>query len=131
MHEPQTLFKTYRLARLAEATLVANARALRCSPAPMSSTHLKKSSYWPHPLKTTTITTTSAPRLALPPSTNAIALRNRRTISLVKMQARRAQGLCYFCDEKYIAGHKCNLPKQLFVMDLEVSEGESVEVVRH
>nr|XP_009618325.1 uncharacterized protein LOC104110514 [Nicotiana tomentosiformis] len=91
MHEPQTLSKIYRLAQLAEATLAANARALMCSHASMSSTHLKKPSYEPHPTKATPITTTSNPRLVLPPSINAIAPRNRRTICPTEMQARRAQ----------------------------------------
>ncbi|OIT40314.1 putative mitochondrial protein [Nicotiana attenuata] len=45
------------------------------------------------------------------------------------MQAKRAKGLCYFCDEKYTPGHKCNLPKQLYVMNMEVSDTEGVEEV--
>lgn len=111
MHEPQTLSKTYRLARSVEATLAANARALRYNPASILSTHLKKPSYESHLTKATPIMTTYAPRLALPPPTNAIAPRNRRTISPAEMQARKARGLCYFYDEKYIVGYKCNLPK--------------------
>lgn len=48
------------------------------------------------------------------------------------MQAKRAQGLCYFCDEKYSSGHKCNLPKQMFVLELEgVKEGESDIIIEN
>ncbi|XP_019248584.1 PREDICTED: uncharacterized protein LOC109227846 [Nicotiana attenuata] len=130
MHEPQTLSKTYRLARLAEATLAANDRALRSSTTSVSSNHLKKPSYEPPIIKHNPSSITSTPRLALPPSTTVSAPRNRRTISLAEMQARRAQGLCYFCDDKYTDGHKYNLPKQLFVMDLEVSKGECGEAVK-
>lgn len=48
------------------------------------------------------------------------------------MQARRAQGLCYFCDDKYTSGHKCNLPKQLFILDLDFGEdlNHEVDIVR-
>ncbi|XP_019263582.1 PREDICTED: uncharacterized protein LOC109241311 [Nicotiana attenuata] len=122
MHEPQTLSKTYRLARLAEATLAANARALRSHTTSVSTTHLKKPSYEPLTIKHNPSSNPSTPRLALPPSTTVNVARNRRTISPAEMQARRAQGLCYFCDDKYTVGHKCNLPKQLFVMELEIVE---------
>ena len=43
------------------------------------------------------------------------------------MQAKRAQGLCYFCYEKYNIGHKCNLPKQLFVLEMDSIELEDLE----
>ncbi|XP_019239740.1 PREDICTED: uncharacterized protein LOC109219722 [Nicotiana attenuata] len=130
MHEPQTLSKTYRLARLAEATLAANARALRSHTTSVSSTHLKKPPYEPLTLKHNPSPNSSTRRLALPPPTTVNVARNRRTISPAEMQARRAQGLCYFCDDKYTVGHKCNLPKQLFVMDLEIVEGEGDETMK-
>lgn len=52
--------------------------------------------------------------------------RSRRTISPVEMKAKRDQGLCYFCDEKYSPGHKCNLHKHMFVMDLEECMAEEL-----
>ncbi|XP_075096365.1 uncharacterized protein LOC142174465 [Nicotiana tabacum] len=122
MHEPQTLSKTYRLARLAEETLAANARAHKGSPLPV-----KKPTYEPPPHKSSHLIPASMPKLALlAPHTTNIP-RTRRTISPAKIQARRAKGLCYFYDEKYTPGHKYNLPKQMFVMDLEFPEEELVE----
>lgn len=40
------------------------------------------------------------------------------------MQARRGKGLCCFCEEQYLFGHKCKMP-QLFMM---IAEEESNEV---
>lgn len=45
------------------------------------------------------------------------------------MQAKGAQGLCYFSDEKYSPGHKCNLPKHMFVMELEDCMAEELTPV--
>ncbi|XP_075076469.1 uncharacterized protein LOC142163115 [Nicotiana tabacum] len=106
MHKPKSLSKTYRLARLAEATLAANAQIMK---------HLSA-----HP------TVLNSQQLALPPSTIPNP-RSRRMISPEEMQAKRAQGLCYFCNNKYRPGHRCSLPKQIFIMDLEYTEGNIEE----
>ncbi|XP_070005478.1 uncharacterized protein [Nicotiana sylvestris] len=67
-------------------------------------------------------TVLNSQQLALPPSTIPDP-RSRRMISPEEMQAKRAQGLCYFCNNKYRPGHRCSLPKQIFIMDLEYTEG--------
>ena len=45
------------------------------------------------------------------------------------MQERREKGLCYFCDERYQPGHKCNKPSLNLLerMDFEEEEGEAEE----
>ncbi|XP_075090372.1 uncharacterized protein LOC142171540 [Nicotiana tabacum] len=97
MHEPKTLAKTYRLARLAEATLAANARVHKHSTAYAAA---RRNSYESPVVRNTSYqAVVPAPRLTLSAATNAVVPRNRRTISPVEMQAKRAQGLCYFCDE--------------------------------
>ncbi|XP_070025253.1 uncharacterized protein [Nicotiana sylvestris] len=70
-------------------------------------------------------------KLALPTPRVPVASKTRRTISPTEMHAKRAQRLCYFCDDKYTHGHKCNLPKQLFVLDLEYEEEEGLEEIVH
>jgi len=50
---------------------------------------------------------------------------NRRTLSIEEMNEKRAKGLCYFCNEKYMPGHKRKNSKQLYL--LEVEEVEEVE----
>ena len=43
-----------------------------------------------------------------------------------EMQARRDKGLCYFCEEPYVFGHKCKRA-QLFMLTTEEDEGNEVE----
>ncbi|GMI84821.1 hypothetical protein HRI_002151400 [Hibiscus trionum] len=51
-----------------------------------------------------------------------------RRISAAEAQARRAKGLCYYCDAKYVPGHKCRDP-QLFCLDDDwVEECPTVQV---
>jgi len=47
-----------------------------------------------------------------------------RRISPSQMQERREKGLCYYCDEKYQAGYKCNKPRLLVLEGMEWEEKE-------
>ena len=47
-----------------------------------------------------------------------------RRISSEQMQERREKGLCYFCDEKFHAGHKCNRPRLYLLEGLEFESDE-------
>ncbi|XP_009780569.1 uncharacterized protein [Nicotiana sylvestris] len=49
----------------------------------------------------------------------------RRRLTPVEMEEKRAQGLCFFCDKKYVVGHKCQAKRQLF--SLEVEECGTIE----
>ncbi|KAH0715240.1 hypothetical protein KY284_008145 [Solanum tuberosum] len=40
-----------------------------------------------------------------------------------EIQSRRERGLCYYCEEKYVAGHKCKTPPQLHLL----TEGSDVQ----
>ncbi|XP_019423050.1 PREDICTED: uncharacterized protein LOC109332520 [Lupinus angustifolius] len=40
-----------------------------------------------------------------------------RRLSTAQLQERRAQGLCYNCDEKFIPGHRCQNKKFLLLLD--------------
>lgn len=42
-----------------------------------------------------------------------------RKLTPAQLQEKRAQGLCYNCDEKYIPGHKCTTPKFLLLLTEE------------
>ncbi|XP_070032843.1 uncharacterized protein [Nicotiana tomentosiformis] len=105
MHEPQTLSKTYRLARLAEETLAANFRAHKHYPSDGSPLPVRKPTYEPPAHKPSHLIPTSMPKLALPAPITTNIPRTRRTISPAEMQARRAKGFCYFCDEKCTPGN--------------------------
>lgn len=56
---------------------------------------------------TTTSTTTTAQPLSLPSSTPPNPKVHFRNLSPDEMAARREKGLCYNCDEKWHASHKC------------------------
>ncbi|KAK4713215.1 hypothetical protein R3W88_019122 [Solanum pinnatisectum] len=49
---------------------------------------------------------------------------NRRTLSIEEMNEKKAKGLCYFCNEKYMPGHKCKNSKQLYLLEVEELEEE-------
>ncbi|KAH1056031.1 hypothetical protein J1N35_034096 [Gossypium stocksii] len=51
--------------------------------------------------------------LFLPPNP---AFPQPRKLSAVEAQARRAKGLCYYCDAKFVPGHHCKEP-QFFLLD--------------
>jgi len=38
------------------------------------------------------------------------------------MQERREKGLCYYCDDKYNIGHKCNQPKVYLLKGWEIKD---------
>jgi len=44
-----------------------------------------------------------------------------------QLEEKRAKGLCYSCDSKYIKGHKC-AEKKLFYIDCEEEEGKEQEM---
>ncbi|OIT39306.1 hypothetical protein A4A49_36299 [Nicotiana attenuata] len=51
----------------------------------------------------------------------------KREISIEEMNEKRAIGLCYFCNEKYVPGHRCNNSKQLYILELEeIEEGHYI-----
>lgn len=43
-----------------------------------------------------------------------------------EIEMRRAKGLCYWCPEKYVAGHRCR-GKQLFVIEVGEDDEEEQE----
>jgi hypothetical protein len=48
----------------------------------------------------------------------------RQRLSQAEMTQRRAEGLCFNCDEKYVQGHHC---KKLFVLEIDDTDDEEVE----
>jgi hypothetical protein len=68
------------------------------------------------------------PNPAIQPSNNNQNTYNRkpnipvRRISPTQMQERRKKGLCYFCDERYQPGHRCNRPKIYLIEGMGMEE---------
>ncbi|XP_019240631.1 PREDICTED: uncharacterized protein LOC109220626 [Nicotiana attenuata] len=61
------------------------------------------------------ISSTSVGPSNSPPQTRATLKR----LSHAELQSRRERGLCYYCEEKYTAGHKCKSPPQLLLLTNE------------
>lgn len=72
------------------------------SPKPPASNSINP---WPNPLSQTTQPTLSQ-NSKLP----------IRRLSASQMQERRAQGLCYNCDKKFVTGHRCAIGKYLLLI---------------
>ena len=54
--------------------------------------------------------------------------RNTKTTSNKDLDERRARGLCFWCDERFILRHRCK-KKQLYVMQLQVDTGDASVVL--
>lgn len=48
---------------------------------------------------------------------NLVKPNRYRRLTTAEMDAKRAKGLCFFCDEKYVVGHNCSANKQLFMVE--------------
>ncbi|KAH0675376.1 hypothetical protein KY285_023177 [Solanum tuberosum] len=58
-------------------------------------------------------TTSHVPSTSSPQSQNRQPLKR---LSDAEIQSRHERGLCYYCEEKYTAGHKCKAPPQLLLL---------------
>ncbi|OIT20080.1 hypothetical protein A4A49_39442 [Nicotiana attenuata] len=108
---PCTLPQAYYLARLHEASFAAQSKAIKAASAGSS---------WPRGQASGNLQKNNnfVPRR---PTTAKFDNTKRRRLTPVEMEEKRAQGLCFFCDEKYVAGHKCQAKRQLFSLELEES----------
>src|SRR6185437_13876382 len=68
----------------------------------------------PTPSATARDTASSAPA-GSGKATSLTSTLPRRRLSPAEMTQRRAEGLCYNCDEKFVTGHRC---KKLFVIEI-------------
>ncbi|WVZ54035.1 hypothetical protein U9M48_004903 [Paspalum notatum var. saurae] len=57
------------------------------------------------------------------PSSSTTSLPRKR-LSPAEMAQRRAEGLCFNCDEKFSVGHRC---KKLFIMEIAVDDDDSID----
>ncbi|XP_019224822.1 PREDICTED: uncharacterized protein LOC109206457 [Nicotiana attenuata] len=102
---PTTLSQVYRTARMHEVYLAATSSSTKRYTAPSNN---------------------GKPLLPTPNSGNSSYVRGftKRALSIEEMNEKRAKGLCYFCNEKFVPGHKCNSSKQLYLLELEEIEEE-------
>ncbi|GJZ53480.1 hypothetical protein Tco_0608365 [Tanacetum coccineum] len=68
------------------------------------------------------------PALALPaPNTGnrPSYVQNRKQLTQREIADKRANNLCFYCDQKFVPGHKCS--GQLFSLEICADEGEMLE----
>ncbi|VFQ85138.1 unnamed protein product [Cuscuta campestris] len=117
MHNPKTLMQAYKAARLQEEVFEPQAK----------SWGLRTSGRQQARILPTPGFQKSANHHKIPPNRNT---QNEglnkppmgRRLTSAEMDEKRAKGLCFFCDEKYVAGHKCANKKQIFLVDVTEEE---------
>ncbi|XP_058757747.1 uncharacterized protein LOC131631003 [Vicia villosa] len=109
IHKPSSISQAIGLAKLIESKL---REAKPKFQKPFSPNTYSRQPAHPHLAAPTP--TTAMPKT--PQSANPNRLPIRR-LSSSQLQERRAQGLCFNCDEKFIPGHKCAAGKFLLLLD--------------
>lgn len=107
---PQTLTQTIDTARMHEATAEAAAKKNRS----ISKSFQTSPTFHKRP----TNQTYSPPNLIpkVPNYTSPTLQPSRKLLTTTEMRARREQGLCYNCDEKFSPGHKCKESHMYWLM---------------
>ncbi|XP_042946134.1 uncharacterized protein LOC122279514 [Carya illinoinensis] len=135
MFKPNTLHAAFGLAKLQEEEVIRR-----------NSPYKPRNNFPTYTTNQTPKLAPSAPLLRLPPppppknnnsyqNTNPRFPKNNRRptiliqiISPSQMQERRAKGLCYYCDERFQPGHKCNKPKLFLLEGMKIEEIEDEEI---
>ncbi|OMO81561.1 reverse transcriptase [Corchorus capsularis] len=117
---PPSLTYALALAKMIEAKFNVH-KTFRRAPSVQPFSSFTKPNITPtYPLRQPTI-----PALPAPPRLPNLPGPQIKRLTPAEMQARRAKGLCYNCDEKYSLGHKCRTaPFLLMQIDDEEESGE-------
>ena len=138
MFKPQTIHDAYCLAKLQEATLVSIAKKTKpiLERPPSFSRSITSSyrnfsknpqSFTSKDYPSSSHTTTRANSLQPASSAQSVTSKprnSRRILSAKEIEEKRAKNLCFFCDEKFFPGHKCNAQ----VYQLEILKEDSEEL---
>ncbi|GJZ49966.1 transposon ty3-I gag-pol polyprotein [Tanacetum coccineum] len=126
MFKPNTLTDVYCLAKMQEATLqVLKTKQTPFLPtprAPYTNTNSYANRNVTYPPKATTTT------LAFPaPNTRVKSayVQPKKQLTQKEIADKRAKNLCFYCDEKFVPGHKCS--GQLFSLEICAAESNSEE----
>lgn len=124
MFKPQTLHDAYCLAKLQEPTLISIARKkpiLDKRPFSQQLHHSTKQIHTPSTSGSSTYranppTKTQFTPLSSQASINSRHKRPERAVTAQELDERRAKSLCFYCDQKYMQGHKCKA--QIYKIEL-------------
>ena len=129
MFTPKSIQQALCLAKLQEAASIAQKNKSKpILPTPPSLQKLPQTSskpYFPTTFNTTKPPTTTFKQLTEKPNTT------RKTLTPAELSEKRAKNLCFWCDERYVPGHKCKGKKPQFFhleMEEEIEDPELDEV---
>ncbi|KAF5463169.1 hypothetical protein F2P56_019105 [Juglans regia] len=132
MFKPNTISAAFGLAKLQEEEVARRSRtAPNRTQNPFLPTHNNLPKIPPAPPVFRLPAPTTRPENRIPQAPynpNRKPMMPIKRITPIQMQERREKGLCYYCDEKFHIGHKCNKPKLFLLEGIELSEKEEIEV---
>ncbi|XP_062167070.1 uncharacterized protein LOC133873370 [Alnus glutinosa] len=128
MLHPPNLVAAFGLAKLQEEYLLTSRRPLRSS---SSSYSFGRHQSWGQSSSSPATSSPSLPSTHVPlalPAKSPSGLPIQR-ISPAQMKERRDRGLCYYCDDKWLPGHKCKSPRLYLMFGLTLPMEEPSEDV--
>jgi hypothetical protein len=115
MLNPTSLVAAFGLAKLQEEYIQSSKRPLRTSSFPYP-----RQQHW------------SSPAPQLPASSSQLALPTKNSaglpiqkISAAQMKDRREKGLCYYCDDRWVQGHRCKSPRLYLLSGLAIPSDDT------
>ncbi|GKC46893.1 gypsy/ty3 retroelement polyprotein [Tanacetum coccineum] len=109
MFKPNTLTDVYCLAKIQEATLhvlkTKQTPLLTTPKAPYTNSYANRSMRYPPKTSTTTFAIPAPPSTEL---TKSAYVQPRKQLTQKEIADKRAKNLCFYCDEKFVPGHKCS-----------------------
>nr|GFA10401.1 hypothetical protein [Tanacetum cinerariifolium] len=123
MFRPSTLKNAFSLSNFQETTILLNKqRYTSLLPTPRTTYDNKNITYPTKPV-TTTLALLNTQTVTKYPVTNTTP--QRKWLNQKEIREKRAKGLCFYCDERYMPGHKCS--GQMFVLEVSPDEREDIE----
>ncbi|KAG5575914.1 hypothetical protein H5410_056048 [Solanum commersonii] len=128
MHAPKTLMQAYKLARLQEEVFEAQAQSWG-----IRSSGKNQNPILPTPNfhRNQNVHRKPFDNSYNKPSGFQGNANGRKLLTAAEMDEKRAKGLCFLYDEKYVRGHVCKAKKQLFLVELceerDVTMAEDLE----
>ncbi|GJW71026.1 putative mitochondrial protein [Tanacetum coccineum] len=109
MFKPNTLIDVYCLAKIQEATLhvlkTKQTPLLTTHKAPYTNSYANRCMTYPPKTTTTTLAILAPPNTEL---TKSAYVQPRKQLTEKEIADKRAKNLCFYCDEKFVPGHKCS-----------------------
>ncbi|GKD31650.1 gypsy/ty3 retroelement polyprotein [Tanacetum coccineum] len=109
MFKPNTLTDVYCFAKIQEATLhvfkTKQTPLLTTPKAPYTNSYANMSMTYPPKTTTTTLAIPAPPNMEL---TKSAYVQPRKQLTQKEIADKRAKNLCFYCDEKFVPGHKCS-----------------------